>query len=783
MNKTIKKIVALGMGATMLAGTAAMALAADLSDYPSPFVKDGVFVGKIVIGEKAASIDTVGALDIAASLQRAAAVGVSGTGTTGTATVTDGYQFTGSDTLVAEYTLADVTSTVDDTDLPELLASGTIEADDGTEYDYDVELGFSTSAAVVSADVASNGDLEDDEGIVEPVVFLDLNQGTGIFYTITVDFEDNWNASELDHSETLELFGTQYTLDPDNEWNDDVLTMYGSETTILIAKGGEETVKYNGEEYTIEVLGGNSDESTAILRINGDTRTVSEGDSKTMPSGGLPIYVKNVFVSNIGGDDVSVQLFIGSDKIELDTDGTVTKNGLELDGVSVNTRSNWGDVSDLTFTVTPTDTEDEVEYILPGKSYVDPLFDAFKIEFVGAKDLTAGKELVEFKRNSDAVQLTFTPRESTKALTLTLAKENSTAFADDVYLFHGTNLTNLVEKNIFLYNEDVSTEDKAVTHVLEIKNIKKGNNTDDDDFEVVINDWTTGKTYTVTESDADETLSDDVELYVRDGATEDYISFSDVAEDGAYEAVHDLVYTRAGAKLDLNLAAAATEPTTTLLEDIDGDYDTLLVGDLETFTVTTVYDGDDEEYNLGVSGDDGYDNYGSDDNVDYYLSQYGTYVALETDDNGAYVKFYVPSAEVSYDAFLTPLDAEVVVTSGSTGGAVALNPISVGMAILDSEASLGSKPYIVVGGPCANTVAAELLESGANCAEGFTEGKAMIKLYNSQNALLVAGFSGKDTQGACRVLASYTDPKYALDGTEIEVITTTLSDLTIKKLS
>ena len=134
MNKTIKKIVALGMGATMLAGTAAMALATDLSDYPAPFVKDGVFVGKIVIGEKAASIDTVGALDIAASLQRSASVSVSGSGSTTTAVAADGYQFKENSILTLGSNLSSVgTTTVDDSNIPTLLASGTVEADDGSE--------------------------------------------------------------------------------------------------------------------------------------------------------------------------------------------------------------------------------------------------------------------------------------------------------------------------------------------------------------------------------------------------------------------------------------------------------------------------------------------------------------------------------------------------------------------------------------------------------------------------------------------------------------------------
>jgi hypothetical protein len=212
-------------------------------------------------------------------------------------------------------------------------------------------------------------------------------------------------------------------------------------------------------------------------------------------------------------------------------------------------------------------------------------------------------------------------------------------------------------------------------------------------------------------------------------------------------------------------------------EDVDDDVDTVTAADV--FNITVSYDGTDDEYDVGVAGtvnaatDD-------DDDYDHYLSDFGTYIVAETDDDGKYVKIYVPETEMNYDMFLLPVDSLVTVVSTSGGSAVALNPISVGMAILDTDATLGSKPYIVVGGPCANTVAAALMETGTDCAAGFVEGKAMIKMYSDKNALLVAGYSGKDTQGASRVLANYKT--YGFTGTELEVVTTSLTDLKVNKI-
>ncbi|MGV8171692.1 MAG: hypothetical protein ACP5OA_03295 [Candidatus Woesearchaeota archaeon] len=777
MNKTIKKIVALGMGATMLAGTAAMALAVDLGDYPSPFIKDSVFVGKIVIGERAAAIDVLGATDIAASLQRDAAVGVAGTSSS-TSTATSGYKFSENNDLVLGARLDSVTSVVDDSDLPELLASGTIEADDGTEYDYDVEIDLTGTLGRVYAEITS--DIED-EGYTTPIVYFDTS--AGLLYTTTVAFDDKWAATDFVNSETIELFGSQYTFDPDNTKSDDVLILYGSETTMLIAKDGKETVTFNGKEYTLEVLGGNSDDSSAVLRINGDTRTVREGDSKTMPSGGLPVYVKNVFVSNIGGDDVSVQLFIGSNKLELDADAnTVTKNGVELDGVTftrTTTAGDWWDnVTDLTFAVDPSATEDEIDYILPGtgNDFADPVFGAFKFEFVGAKDLMAGKEVIEFERNGDKLDLTFLPREANAPITVTLAKNNLSTDAD---IWRTSTLNELTEDAIFFWN-DGTADDNYATHVLQVTSIKKGALSTDDSFEVVVKDLSHGKTYTA--DTLDKALSSDIGLYLKTGATNDTIDLSTTSGGlGSPAPTNFTLYTKAGARILLDLSSVEV-PTAEVTEDVDADYDTLGAGNIQTYTVTAAYDGTDDEYDLDVTGTPvAFTDKGADDNVNYDLSKFGTFVAEEKDDNGAYVKLYVPSTEVHYDMFMMPLNAEVIVTSSSTSGAVALNPISVGMAILDSEANLGAKPYIVVGGPCANTAAAALVGNPADCAAGFTEGKAMIKLFSAQNALLVAGYSGKDTQGACRVLANYAD--YGFSGTELEVVTTNLNSLSVKKLS
>ena len=70
----LKKVVALGMGLTMVGATLFGASAAKLSDWPAPFVMNGVPASNlaVVFGDAAAASDVAGATEIVAALQQAA---------------------------------------------------------------------------------------------------------------------------------------------------------------------------------------------------------------------------------------------------------------------------------------------------------------------------------------------------------------------------------------------------------------------------------------------------------------------------------------------------------------------------------------------------------------------------------------------------------------------------------------------------------------------------------------------------------------------------------------
>jgi hypothetical protein len=164
-------------------------------------------------------------------------------------------------------------------------------------------------------------------------------------------------------------------------------------------------------------------------------------------------------------------------------------------------------------------------------------------------------------------------------------------------------------------------------------------------------------------------------------------------------------------------------------------------------------------------------------NIAYGYTTMGTYITHET-----------PSSDPQELTLKYPEKQrlpQVYVTSGATTSSMAaggdLTPVAVVDATkLDSEvASLTAQNVVAVGGPCVNTVAAELLGNPADCTTGFAPGKARVKLFehaNGKMAMLVAGYSGADTRLAGKVVAHRASE---LSGMEVEVEGTTYSDATI----
>ena len=200
VRKAVKRIAALAAGTTMVTATMMGAMAYDLGDYPEPFVKNGLFGGKLVIGKDAQVSDVLGAIDIAASLQAAAKTEVSADGVSSSVSVTGGVALaSGSDDLIIGDDIdAPNTGSYDDADFPDLLADGIVEDDDGTEYDYTQEIIVPDAQVVLERDDTYGED---------PILAVNVKDAADQHIYFVVDFQDALNVEDLDDSETIELFG------------------------------------------------------------------------------------------------------------------------------------------------------------------------------------------------------------------------------------------------------------------------------------------------------------------------------------------------------------------------------------------------------------------------------------------------------------------------------------------------------------------------------------------------------------------------------------------------
>jgi hypothetical protein len=243
------------------------------------------------------------------------------------------------------------------------------------------------------------------------------------------------------------------------------------------------------------------------------------------------------------------------------------------------------------------------------------------------------------------------------------------------------------------------------------------------------------------------------------------------------------IYTQYGAKL--TFAATTTAGgncTVTMLSETAEDGSTR-----DTLAFRVYYDSTNSEMQLRSYSDaTGVSMTKVDDKDEYegYSQHYGIKAHFNSPTTGQRdVTLTYPDDQATFAVFYTGAE---VTEGGTTEGTYTekVVPIPVSASKLASEvADITAQNALVVGGPCVNPAAATLMGNPENCVEGFTEGKAMIKLFENDGnvALLVAGYAALDTRRATTVLANHADYAGDLVGTEVVVSGTTLSDIMVSQ--
>lgn len=384
-----------------------------LADYPAPFIgEDGTVNTAIVVGEQAATIDVVGAINIAGDLGNQAFT------TEQVSAQSGSYGFTATqgvtlDTRNDQLYLGDQLDTVRQTlteDETQLVETTQFSDDSGesTEIENYINVGQESAKFGNGADELDNKN---------PVVHVPLTSENSVnaqpgnhLFSLQANMDDAINMSSDDVTgEEIELFGQTFVVSEssgDNQAGDKELHLFGSEDTTTISTSGDSssaTLTIGGEEVTIgvdAVTGPN----TAAITVNGQLR--EENEDETFNVNGETVRLSDIIQTNSDQSQGTVSVSVGSEELVIEDGQTIEDDdGNEFEGtyVEINGNSDYkvGDgVSSIEVYVGA--TKDDQDAVTAGESFSHPLFPSTVFRFGGLNPNVASGDT----ENSDTIEFT-----------------------------------------------------------------------------------------------------------------------------------------------------------------------------------------------------------------------------------------------------------------------------------------------------------------------------------------------------------------------------------------
>lgn len=798
---TFRKIVALGTGLTMLGATVFGATAAaDLSQYPDPlFIQDGKFNGNIVVGKLADMDDMLGAIEVAASLQTAAVKKVPVPGAGGqTATVDKenvkirqtGREFT------LNSTIRDVFGApIDFSDLPTLLKTNSFDDQKGTNKNkqtYQQQLDFNSDTGRFEF---TKTDGAYDEMADEYLWFQKTSSKFAYIYTldfntaVTYDNTSTTTAGEDLENNVIEIQGNKYTITDVTVSSGKInkMELLAGETVVWMSQGEPLTRTIDGTEHTITLSDVNEGEDKCGITVDGTTTWVDKSSTEII--NGVQIGVTDAIVVHSAGKDTDVcEVNVGATKVTLEENKKVKNNDIEVKGSNAQFKfdgGNYGKWDGFNITLVPSDKV----FLKAGDKYVDPVLSNFQFDFAGVNKVT---EELSWSRSGRDAELNFVNYDG-KDVRVEWEYDST---ANQTFLGQDNDTRLLMEGDVF---DAGSTQDDAeghqlfmitsgnVVHILEIADIDTSETPDKIDLDDI--------TYGVTYEDKDITLGTvqsielgslgSIQLNI---TSTGIITATDIELSGvAYTKNKHTVELQKGETMTNN--AYYHHPDFNVTEKTD-TLDGRNVANTAQWLVYANVDETDDEFDWKDPSVNGFwsssviQKSRSDKDTKLKATEFGTIAEWDGKDwTGG--TMMLPEEQSYANAFVSKVGA--VVSTGAGASALEFQQIQVGTAKLDTAITdVAAQNLLVMGGPCANSVAATLMGNPANCAEGFVEGEAMIRLFSQSNgnvAMLVAGSSAMDTRRASKVVSNYRDYKDSLMGDEVKVKGTTLSDITVSSVA
>jgi hypothetical protein len=757
------KMVALFLAMLMIITSVSAATTVRLEKYPEPFIKEGKLDNTVfVIGENAASSDVLGGMQVASSLQTEAVTKeIINPDVVSPPTVSEGKRIGNSGNFNYDKSIRDVQSGFFDSDeLPVVLGKTEFKLN-GKPYNGNQRLQFGETVGVFEFMNPEDKDRGDYVSIREnqKVYEFTYDVGKGVSYDssdIAGDFK----------GEKITIQGNEYQITEANGNNGklNALRLDRKETVVWLI----EDQPYVFGEHTLRVIGVDSQQTKCIIDVDGVTKSIRDGKSDTVS--GVSVFVSDVLARHRVGKNDICEVSLGNTAIVLRDSQSVMVNGAKLHGSNVAFEGSAGSWNGFTITYMAGDESkapnDDDIFLEAGEAWIDPVFGSWKIVFA---DVTRKYETISFRASGKEGSLTYMSINNREVKIPYYYDASNDVIklgrSTRPLLLPGETYSGTPEKVQLLY-----TTSSGDTRVLELTDTTCSGTKS----EISILDKTTGNV-----------LAKNKKLQNACDGTEETIQLSGLLGSVKLIIAPDSVeYVKSSQHGD-------GTPQTKYRGTLSIASDEISFTEKKGRNTATSVVGFSPQWNGGkaqievadVTEDGGSISWitekgeSSKMQSKMQVTEKGTKISLWTTK----IVLEAPENDVSADVFLTPVSATIQASSPET--VTKVNKFDASFVVLDSEAKSMDKNMIVVGGPCANSIAAEVLRepfgNPYDCTTGFTPGKAMIKLLErkGRTVLLVAGYSAEDTVAATEVLSSYKD--YVLAGGEVEVTRTSSGGLQV----
>ena len=851
----VKKMVALGIGLTMVGATVFGASAVKLSDYPAPFVVNGVPASNLalIVGDNAAASDVVGMGDIVQGLQAAAVIKTSVAGAAGPRVklIGDSVEIgTPTNMLEINETIGKVRETLTEFDL-NLLKGGSITTKRGvTKYNQYIK--FNKSEAYNSNRVIFDEDEFNNVGH-----FFHTKDNTELFNWV-LEFEEGFisDVSADNHLADLEdrdinILGTAYAIVAtyfNNDTSSVRLEFLGGPVFDSLGEGDKKTYSLNGKEYEIEVVVISETTDEVLLKVNGETLPKMKTAELEPTADGTLLGIRDIIPTGKDTQSSVVRFYLGAQKIEMrdqpSTGNTgYTDSGFLVGGTIINNeviedsdvriRASYDSsavratIQDITYSLRMDALVGDLfvppghgvrEYMDEPEGLISPLWDIryeglldtgvttlklnpigrdeYKLEFTNQEGLNYVMPFMSTRQDGN---LRFGDYSSERARNLVFVESsniNDNRITNQDYFVLSDIISNptvgLADKYLAGVSASVgssTTDNTAFTRILKYESVDSTNQI------LTFTDLATGtKQVTYDANGVANLVAGGVTYLIGNVSSVGNLSI-DLNGDGLLTGNASVVATEGGAlimlgsNLSLNLAPGGTATA-------------IQQNGVNSMTLTTLKKQFDEataNYNVRIPIQTRSDNRiginRSDvKGINFLFLTSEPEIAQALDPYGTFYELFDPLTsntpqELTIEYPLSERGVQVFVTAGTiqaeeVGGSVSekVQPLPVGNAKLASQVTdVTQYNAIVIGGPCANPVSAQLMGNPEPCWEAVPENQAIIKLFEHANgnvAMLVAGRSALNTRQGARALLTKDVAK--VDAAEAQISGTSITDITVK---